>query len=170
MENGAVNHLLRALGASEVLWYNEPRYWPAIILMVAVWKGLGYESVIYYAALMGVDAEIYEAARIDGAGRFRMATSISVPMIKGMLILLCITKVGGIINSDFGLFYNVPLNSPLLYETTDVIDTYVYRALTKTGDIGMAAATGLIQSIAGLILVVATNAIVRKVSSENALF
>lgn len=170
MEYGVLNRLLETLGKSPIMWYNEPQYWPFILVIVAVWKGLGYGSVIYYAALMGVDAEYYEAAKIDGAGKWRQAFSISIPMIQPVIIMMIILQIGKIFYSDFGLFYNVTLNSTLLYPTTDVIDTFVYRSLIDIGDIGMAAAAGFFQSIVGFTLVLMTNYIVKKINHENSLF
>ncbi|MDR1061607.1 MAG: ABC transporter permease subunit [Clostridiales bacterium] len=169
-ERGSLNKFIELLGLKSVMWYNEANYWPAIILVVAVWKGLGYSSVIYYAALMGINSEFYEAATIDGAGRLQKAWHISVPSIKNIIVMIGIMNVGKIFYSDFGLFYNVPLNSPLLYRTTDVIDTFVYRSLTAMGDIGMASAAGFFQSFCGFMLVLATNAAVRKISEESSLF
>lgn len=170
MEYGVLNNLLQLVGVEPIMWYNEPKYWPFILVIVAVWKGLGYGSVIYYAALMGVDNELYEAARIDGARKLQQVTSISIPMIKPIIIMMVILQIGKIFYSDFGLFYNVTLNSALLYPTTDVIDTFVYRSLIDMGDMGMASAAGFVQAVAGFILVMLTNYIVKKINSENALF
>jgi putative aldouronate transport system permease protein len=170
MDYGVFNQVLAALGKDPIMWYNEPKYWPVLIVAAAVWKGLGYGSVIYYAALMGIDAEYFEAAKIDGASRLRQVISISIPMLKPMIIMLTILHIGSMFYSDFGLFYNVTLNSTLLYPTTDVIDTFVYRSLIDMGDIGMSSAAGFFQSIVGFVLVLLTNFIVRRVNAENALF
>ncbi|WP_139993490.1 MULTISPECIES: ABC transporter permease [Paenibacillus] len=170
MEYGVINRLLVSMGEEPILWYSDPKYWPYIIVVAAVWKGLGYSSVIYYAALMGIDSEYYDAAKIDGASKLRQAFSISVPIIKPMIVMLVILQIGSICYSDFGLFYNVTLNSSLLYSTTDVIDTFVYRSLVDLGDIGMASAAGFFQSIVGFCLVLATNTIVKKINPENSLF
>jgi putative aldouronate transport system permease protein len=170
MEYGVINRFLVSLGEEPILWYSDPKYWPYIIVIAAVWKGLGYSSVIYYAALMGIDSEYYDAAKIDGASKIRQAFSISVPMIKPIIIMLVILQIGSICYSDFGLFYNVTLNSSLLYSTTDVIDTFVYRSLIDLGDIGMASAAGFFQSIVGFCLVLVTNTIVKKINPENSLF
>ncbi|MGO4545443.1 ABC transporter permease [Paenibacillus sp. 2TAB23] len=170
MEYGVLNKGLEFFGIGPVMWYNEPEYWPVILIVGAVWKGLGYGAVIYYAALMGVDSEYYEAARIDGAGKLRQAISISIPIIKPIIIMMVILQIGKIFYSDFGLFYNVTLNSSSLYATTDVIDTFVYRSLVDMGDIGMAGAAGFFQSTVGFALVILTNYIVRKINRENSLF
>jgi len=170
MEYGVINRVLISMGEQPIMWYSEPKYWPYIIVIAAVWKGIGYSSVIYYAALMGIDSEYYDAAKIDGASKLRQAFSISVPIIKPMIVMLVILQIGSICYSDFGLFYNVTLNSSLLYSTTDVIDTFVYRSLIDLGDIGMASAAGFFQSIVGFCLVLATNTIVKKINPENSLF
>jgi len=170
MDYGVFNKLLEAFGMDIILWYNDAKYWPFIIVAAAVWKGLGYGSVIFYAALMGIDSEYFEAATIDGAGKLRQTISISIPLIKNVIIIMIILQIGRIFYSDFGLFYSVPMNSPLLYPTTDVIETFVFRALTSMGDIGMASAAGFYQAMVGFILVIITNAVVRKVSAESALF
>ncbi|QJD84961.1 ABC transporter permease [Cohnella herbarum] len=170
MEYGVINRFLVSLGEEPIMWYSDPKYWPYIIVIAAVWKGLGYSSVIYYAALMGIDSEYYDAAKIDGASKIRQAFSISVPMIKPIIIMLVILQIGSICYSDFGLFYNVTLNSSLLYSTTDVIDTFVYRSLIDLGDIGMASAAGFFQSIVGFCLVLVTNTVVKKINPENSLF
>lgn len=170
MDYGVVNKVLMFLGETPIMWYNEPKYWPFILVIVSIWKGLGYGAVIYYAALMGVDAEYYEAATIDGAGKLRQAISISIPMIKPIIFILVILQIGRIFYSDFGLFFNVTLNSSQLYPTTDVIDTFVYRSLIDLGDIGMASAAGFFQSTVGFILVLLTNYIAKKFNPENSLF
>ena len=170
LSRGSLNKMLESLGGAPVLFYNNASYWPGILLTVAVWKGLGYSSVIYYAALMGVSPEYYEAAIIDGASRWQRARYISIPSIRNIVVMIAIMNIGKIFYGDFGLFYNVPLNSPLLYRTTDVIDTFVYRSLTSMGDIGMASAAGFFQSACGFLLVLITNTVVRRLSEESALF
>ena len=170
MEYGVLNKILVSLGKDPVLWYNEPKYWPFIIVIVAVWKGLGYGSVVYYAALMGIDSELFDAAKIDGASKLQQIKSVSIPSIKPIIVMMVILQIGKIFYSDFGLFYNVTMNSSLLYPVTDVIDTFVYRSLIDLGDIGMASASGFFQATVGFILVLLTNYIVRKINNENSLF
>lgn len=170
MDSGVVNSVLRKLGMKTVMWYNEPKVWPPILIFACFWKSSGYSALVYYAALMGVDKELYEAATIDGAGKFKQIIHISIPMIKSMIVMMTILNIGNIFYSDFGLFYNVPLNSTLLYSTTDVIDTFVYRALTGTGDIGMSSAACFLQSMVGFACVVLANWCVRKIDNDNALF
>ena len=170
MNNGLANNLLEALGRDPVMWYNEPKYWPVIITVTALWKGMGYGGLVYYASLMGTNMELYEAARVDGAGKLRQIWHVSLPALRPMISLMLILDFGKILSTDFGLFYNVPQNSPLLYETTDVLSTFTYRALMSVGDIGMSSAASFYQSVVGFFLILLCNWIVRKISPENAMF
>ena len=168
-ELGIFNQILKSMGASPIQWYSEPKYWPVILTVTHVWKVVGMNSIYYYAALMGVDKSLYEAAIVDGANKFQQVIHISVPSLVPMMIILGIMSIGGIIRGDFGLFYQIPRNIGLLYPTTDIIDTYVYRGLS-TGNLSATTAVGLFQSVVGLILVITANQIVKKVSPENAMF
>ena len=167
---GMINKFLVSIGKEPVAWYNKPGCWPYILIIAEIWKGMGYNAIIYYAALTGTDKSLFEAASIDGAGKLKQIWYISLPSIKPMIIIMTILKIGRIFYGDFGLFYNFTLNSSLLYSTTDIIDTYVYRSLITLGDIGMSSAAGFYQAVLGFILVVTTNWIVNKVDSDNALF
>ena len=138
--------------------------------MVQLWKTSGYNSIIYIAFIAGIDKNIYESARIDGAGKIKQITKITLPLLKPVIIIMFLLAIGRIFNSDFGLFYQVPMNSGALYSTTQTIDTYVYRALMQLNDVGMSSAAGLYQSVVGFLLVLGANAVVRKVDPENALF
>lgn len=170
-DSGFINlSILRPLGLQEINWYSEPKYWPFILTIVQMWKTAGYGSLIYIAFIAGIDKSIYEAARIDGAGKMRQIFQITLPLLKPTVIVLLLMSVGRIFNSDFGLFYQVPMNSGSIYSTTQTIDTYVYRALMQLNDIGMSSAAGLYQSIVGFVLVMTANAVVKKVNSDNALF
>jgi len=170
-DSGLVNlSILRPLGLEEISWYSEPKYWPFILLITYLWKTAGYTSIVYFAFIAGIDKSIYEASKVDGAGKLRQIWSITLPLLKPAVILMVLLAIGRIFNSDFGLFYQVPLNSGALYSTTQTIDTYVYRALMQMHDIGMAAAAGLYQSIVGFVLVLAANKLVKKVDPDNALF
>ncbi|MBM7568017.1 ABC transporter permease [Paenibacillus sacheonensis] len=169
-DTGIVNKLLAAFGMDPVMFYNSPGYWPLILVVAHVWKFLGYGTLMYYAALMGIDAEYYEAARLDGATRFQQAWHISIPLIRPIIIIMVVLSIGNIFYSDFGLFYSVTQDNALLYPTTDVIDTYVYRALRQLGDFGMSSAAGLFQSICGFIVVVLSNYAIGKISKEDKLF
>ncbi len=168
---GIVNNgIFKAVGIKSVQWYQSPQYWPFILVFMQIWKSCGYNSVIYYAAIMGIDEELYEAAAIDGAGKWKQICIITVPSIKPTVIMLAILAVGKILNADFGLFYNVPMGSGALLPTTNVLDTFVYNALKLTGDVGMSSAAAAFQAIVGFVLVLTTNAIVKKLDESQALF
>lgn len=172
--NGYINNsLLKALGVPPekwIQWYNEPKYWPFIIVIVNIWKGLGYNMILYYATICGIDSTLYEAAVVDGATRWQRIRNVTLPGLKSTVIILTLMALGGIFRSDFGLFYQVPQNSGPLINVTQTIDTYVYRGLMQTNNIGMSSAAGLYQSVVGFILVVSANLIVRKIDNESALF
>ena len=127
-------------------------------------------SIIYYAALMGIDTSYFEAARIDGANRFQMMARISLPFLIPIMTILIILHLGHIMEADFGLFYQLPMNSPMILSTTDVLDTYIFRALIDTGDIAMSSAAGIAKSAVGFVLVIAANALVRRINKDNSLF
>lgn len=169
-EKGFVNSMFLKMGMDKVSWYTEPTIWPFIIIFMSQWKAVGYGTVVYLASICGIDKSYYEAAMIDGASKWQQVKYITLPLLKPVLIIMFITAVGGMFRSDFGLFYQLPKNTGALYPVTNVIDTYVYRALTNLGNIGMSSAAGLYQSIVGLVLILVTNGIVRKVDEENAFF
>ncbi|WP_130838351.1 ABC transporter permease [Lachnoclostridium sp. Marseille-P6806] len=170
-DSGFVNNtIIRLLGGREIAWYMEKGYWPFILVFVFLWKNAGYQSIIYLASIAGIDKSIYEAASLDGASRWQQIGRITLPLLKPTVIILTLMAVGRIFFSDFGLFYQVPMNSGALYETTQTIDTYVYRGLMELNDVGMSAAAGLFQSVLGFIVVVTANALVRRFDGENVLF
>ncbi|MCY9656819.1 ABC transporter permease subunit [Paenibacillus chondroitinus] len=170
MNHGFLNTILSWFGKEPVLWYNEPHYWPYILMSVNLWKNAGYYAIIYYTAIISIDSEYFEAAEIDGASIWQQVWSITLPLLKPLMILLVLLQVSRIFFGNFDLFYNVTMNSTLLYPTTDIIDTFVFRALRINGDIGMASAAGFYQSLVGLIIILLTNFVIRRVSKENALF
>ncbi|MFD0671467.1 ABC transporter permease [Cohnella sp. GCM10027633] len=170
-EYGFINKtVLEPLGFRQIAWYSEPEWWPYILPIVHLWKTLGYVSIIYLAAIIAIDGEYYEAALIDGASKWKQIVHITLPQLKPMMIILTLLSVGHILNADFGLFYQVPLDAGALYSTTNVIDTYVYRALLHMGNIGMSSAAGLYQAFVGFLVVLASNWIVRQINKEHALF
>jgi putative aldouronate transport system permease protein len=169
-ENGLLNSLITSMGGKAISWYSQKEAWPIILVIVQMWKIVGYSSIVYIAAISGIDPSMYEAARVDGAGKMKQIMQITLPQIKPMIMLMLLMSCGRIFASDFGLFYQVPQNSGALYDVTQTIDTYVYRSLMQAGDIGMASAAGLFQSVVGFVLVLSANAIVRKTNKENALF
>ena len=167
---GILNKIIRFFGGEGLQWYSEPKYWIFILPIINVWKTVGLKSIMYYAALMGIDEQLFEAAQIDGAGRFKQILYITIPSLVPLMVTLTILDVGHIIKGDFGLFYTIPRDVGLLYPTTDIIDTYVYRGLRTGSDIGITTAVGLFQSAVGLVMVIATNLVVKKISPENSLF
>ncbi|WP_256758091.1 sugar ABC transporter permease [Cohnella sp. WQ 127256] len=170
-ETGLLNKVVfPKLGISEISWYIEAKYWPYILTIIHVWKNIGFSCVIYLASIIGIDQEYYEAATLDGASKWQQIRSITIPFIMPVIVMLSLISIGRIFYSDFGLFYQVPMNSGTISSTTNVIDTYVYRGLLQLGDIGMSSAAGLYQSLVGLVLVVLTNYVIRKINKENALF
>jgi putative aldouronate transport system permease protein len=170
-ETGLINNMiLKAADNQGVNWYTKKDYWPFILVIVQMWKSAGYSSIVYIASIAGIDRGLYEAARLDGAGKLKQIFSITLPLLKPTIILMVLMSVGKLFNSDFGLFYQVPMNSGVLFNVTQTIDTYVYRGLMTNSNIGMSSAAGLFQSIIGFCLVITANAIVRKRNAENALF
>ena len=168
-KSGLMNQVLRALGKDPVDVYMNAGYWPLILTIVNIWKGIGMGSMMYFASLMGVDTSLYEAAEIDGANRFQRMRYISIPHLVPLVCIFTILGAGSLINGNFDLFYIIPRNSTILYETTDILNTYVYRAL-KNGTYAMGASVGLVQSVVGMILVITTNLIVNKISPDNSVF
>lgn len=170
-ENGLINNtVLPALGISTIQWYQQPEYWPFILVIANCWKGVGYGCLIYIASLVGIDPSFYEAARLDGASKWQEITKITLPCLVPTIITLLLLSIGRIFYSDFGLFYQVPMNSGVLFPTTNVIDTYVYRALVEQGNISMSSAAGVYQSLVGFAVVMFSNWIVRRVDKDQALF
>jgi putative aldouronate transport system permease protein len=170
VDRGVLNQFLGWFGVQPIQWYNDPKYWPYILVFVSLWKSIGYNSVVYLASILGIDRSLYEAAMIDGASKWQQIRNITIPMLSPIITILTLLAVGRIFYADFGLFYQVPRDSGTLYSVTNVIDTYVYRGLKTTGEIGMSTAAGLYQSVVGFVLVIVSNFIVRKFDKDSALF
>lgn len=170
-ENGFINNtILPLLGTDEIYWYNEGKYWPVILTVIHIWQGLGFSLLSYTARLLSIDPGYYEAAKIDGASKWQQIRTITLPLLKPVIIINITLALGRMFYSDFGLFYQVPMNSGPLYSATTTIDVYSYRALMKLGDVTMSSAVGVYQSFVGLILVLLANWAIRKVDRDNALF
>lgn len=167
-DNGFINNTI--LGGDGINWYAVPKYWPFILVVVYLWKSFGYSSIVYYATVIGIDSTLYEAAAVDGAKRFQKIWHITLPGIRPTIIMMTLMAVGKIFYSDFGLFYQVPQDSGLLYDVTTTIDVFVYKALMQLNDVGRSAAAGFFQSICGFILIVLANYIVGKIDSDSQLF
>lgn len=170
-ENGFLNKTVLAMtGADPISWYNEPKYWPVILLLTHLWYMVGYNCIVYVASIMGFDRGYYEAACIEGAGKLQQIWRITLPLLRPIIVVMVMIAVGRIFYSDFGLFYQVPRNSGLLFPTTNVIDTYVFRGLLQQGNISMSSAAGVYQSVVGFVVVLAANLLVKKVDKDSALF
>ncbi len=169
--NGLINKgILEPLGFEGISWYTEASYWPVILTIVQLWKAFGFQSIVYFATIVGFDRSYYEAAVMDGASVWQQITRITLPLLKPTVITLTLMSLGRMFNSDFGLFYQVPQDSGMLYSATTTIDTFVYRALMQDNDVGRSLAAGFLQSLLGFAVVMLTNAAVRRVEKESALF
>ncbi len=169
-ENGMLNAFLISHGHEKIFWYNTPKYWPFILILVNCWKGVGYGTLIYIATVSGIDGTYYEAAALDGANKWQQIRNITLPFLVPSVITLLLMSIGRIFYSDFGLFYQIPQNSGTLFPVTNTIDTYVYRALISSGGIGRSSAAGVFQSVVGFTLVCFSNWIVSRTSPDNAIF
>ncbi|THF74295.1 ABC transporter permease [Cohnella fermenti] len=169
-DGGLLNQMLNAMGLQTFNFYQDPDVWPALLVFLRLWKGVGFGTVIYLATIAGIDQEIYEAAKIDGASRTQSILRITVPLLRPTTVMLFILSIGGIVVGDFGMIYALVGDNPLLRPTTDIIDTYVYRALRVDGNIGMSAAVSLFQSVVGFIMVLSANGLVKKMDKDSALF
>ncbi len=167
---GMVNQWITALGGTPVSWYGDANLWPTILTLASLWKTVGYNSIVYYAALMGIDSSYFEAAAIDGANKFQTIRKISIPFLIPTMTVLTILAIGGIFRQDFGKFYYLTRDVAQLKPTTNVIDTYIFSALKTSTNYGMTAAVGLFQSLVGFVMVVATNTIVKKIDPSSALY
>lgn len=171
--DGLINQIIVAVTGNPdkaIAFYNTPSVWPTLLVCLKIWQGAGFGSIVYLATITGIDQEIYEAAVIDGASRWRCITKITLPLLKNTIIMLTIMSVGKIFYGDFGMIYAMVGPNSLLFPTTDVIDTYLLRAMMENTNMGMTAAIGLVQSVLGFILVIASNALANKVSPDSALF
>ncbi len=169
-DTGLLNGIITGVGLEGISWYTEEKYWPFILVFVNCWKSVGYGTVVYLASILGIDRSLYEAGAVDGITKIQEIRYITIPMIKPTIITMVLLNVGRIFYSDFGLFYQVPMNSGALLNVTNTIDTYVYRGLITLGDIGMSSAAGVYQSVVGFLLIMGANWLTRRFSSENALF
>ncbi len=168
--SGVLNSIIKMFGGKPIDWYSDPKYWPFILTVVKVWNGVGYGSLLYYATMVGIDETLFEAAEIDGANKYQQIIHIIIPEIMGLLCLQIIMGVGYAMSGDFGLFYQIPRNIGLLYPTTDILNTYTFRALQAGTSMGRTTAVGLFQSLAGVILLIVCNGIIKKIDEEKSMF
>lgn len=169
-DTGFVNGVLAKMGLERWQPYADPNAWPVLLVVIYLWQQTGYNSVVYFASIMGIDGEMMEAAKVDGANGFQRIRYIILPSLKPTIVILLLFALGGIVKGNFGLFYNIVGTNPILYETTDIIETYVYRATMTDFNFATASAVGLYQSVVGFIIVVTVNYIVKKIEPEYSLF
>lgn len=169
-DDGLVNKMISGLGFEKIPFYQTPGIWPFLLVVLKLWKGVGFGTVVFLAAISGIGQEMYEAARVDGANRLQQIWYLTVPLLKTTTVVLLILSVGSIFVGDFGMIFALLGDNPLLRDTTDVIDTFVYRALRTQNDIGMSTSVGLLQSILGIIFAVSTNYIAKKIDEDNRVF
>ena len=167
-ETGLVNHILGE--ANAINFYAEKKYWPFILVFIYIWKQIGYNGIIFLSSIVGIDKSVLEACKVDGCTKWQQLRYVTLPLLKPTIITLTMLQVGRIFYSDFGLFYQVPLNSGALYDVTNTVDTYVYRMLMTMNNISVSSAASTYQAVVGFILVFAVNMIVRRHDKENALF
>ncbi len=169
-DGGLINKVLEAFGVQPVSFYSTPEAWPGILIAIRIWKSAGYGTIIYLAAMAGINNDLYESAKMDGANRMQMIRFITMPLMKSITFLLVLLALGRVFYGDFGMIYALIGDNSFLYPTTDVIDTFVYRSLRTLGDFGMASAVGLYQSIMGLLLILITNRIVKFYDKEASIY
>ena len=167
---GFLNNIITSFGGKKISFYSKPQVWPGILLFFNVWKGIGYGSILYLAAIMGIDTSIYESASIDGANVFQRIFHVTIPMIMPTVVILFLMSIGGIFRGNFDMFYNLVGSNGLLYEYTDVIDTLAFRALISSNDFGMSSAIGLFQSVLCFITVIIANKLVGLYDRDYTLF
>jgi putative aldouronate transport system permease protein len=170
VDYGLFNSLLVRLGGEPISWYSTPKAWPFIFLFATLWKGAGFGSVLYFATLMGIDGAYFDSATIDGASKLQTIRHITLPFLYPLITILLILGIGNLMKADFGMFYNLPRDMPTLYNVSDVIETYVFRALRTIGDPAMAAAADLYKNVVGFFLVFGANMVVKKIEPDNSLF
>ena len=169
-ETGLLTNMLEGITGKKINFYTEAKYWPLILTFVNQWKGIGFGMILYLSSIVGIDNSLYEAAALDGATRWQQHRKITIPLLKPTIIMLMILNIGQIFRSDFGLFYQVPMDQGALYSVTHTIDTYVYRALLQRNDVGMSSAASFIQSVVGFVFIILSNQIVRKLDEKSSLF
>ena len=169
-DTGFVNSVLTSMGLEKWQPYSDPKVWPVLLVVIYLWQQTGYNSVVYFASIMGIDGEMMEAAKVDGANGFQRIRYIILPSLKPTIVILLLFALGGIVKGNFGLFYNIVGSNPILYPTTDIIETYVYRATMTNFNFSTASAVGFYQSVVGFVIVMTVNYIVKKIEPDYSLF
>jgi len=171
-DNGVVNQVIALITGEKSLtnWYQSLPFWPPFLVFINAWKGVGYQTVLYLAVISGISTDYYEAAVLDGASKFQQVRYITIPHLRFIISISLIMAMGSIVRGDFGLHFSVTRNQGILYPVTDIIDTYIYRGLTKLNNVGMSAAAGFYQSVVGLIMILLANWVVNKIDPDSAMF
>lgn len=169
-DTGVINHFLESVGREQISFYSNASVWPPALVIVRLWQGAGFGAIVYLAAIVGIDKELYEAAKIDGASQMQCIVRITLPLLRSTVIILALLSLGNIFIGDFGMIYTFVGDNPLLYATTDVIDTYVFRSLRTSGSLGMTAAVGLFQSVLGFLMVLVSNRLVKRYDPQSSIF
>lgn len=169
-DTGFVNGILSNLGLERWQPYSDPNVWPVLMVVIYLWQQTGYNSVVYFASIMGIDGEMMEAAKVDGANGFQRIRYIILPSLKPTIVILLLFALGGIVKGNFGLFYNIVGSNPILYPTTDIIETFVYRSTVQSFNFSTASAVGFYQSVVGFVIVMTVNYIVKKIEPDYSLF
>ncbi|NLX82206.1 MAG: sugar ABC transporter permease [Clostridiales bacterium] len=169
-DSGIMGNYMKSQGLAPIVFYSEPGYWPWILSIVYLWKHIGYSSIIYLGTITGISDEFFEAAVIDGASKWQQIVHITLPFLKPMVVVLAIIRVGAMFSSNFDLFYQVPMNSGQLYPVTNTINVFTYNTLRNSNNVSLSAAVGFVQSVAGFLLVVGTNRVIRAIDPDLAMF
>lgn len=169
-DKGLVNSLIQAFGGNRIMWYQEPKYWPFLLVFINTWKTFGYSMVVYMATITGIDQTLYESAVIDGASKWQQTVGITLPLLRPVISIMFILNVGHIFSTDFGLFYQVTRDSNSLINVTQTLDVYVYKALMESSNYNYSAAVSLLQNTLGCVLLVFANLAVKRIDPESGLF
>lgn len=169
-DSGIINNLLQSLGMERFNVYVNAAPWPFLLVFFKAWKQTGYGSIVYLAAITGMDQEIVDAAEIDGANIWQRIRYITIPSLKPTIIIMTLLAIGNIFRGDFGMFYQLIGNNSVLLEVGDILDLYIYRAMVSSSNLGMASAAGFYQSILCFFTILAANWMVRKYDPEYSLF
>lgn len=168
-DHGQINAALRAVGLSPVQWYQSPQYWRGILILTGIWKSCGYSLIIYMCAITAIDRTLYEGAVLDGATFWQQVRYITLPLLRPTIATIFILSIGSLLSSDFGLFYQVPMDSGALQQVTQTLDVYVYKALMQQANFSYSSAAAFLQSAVGCALLFLSNALIRRVDRDSAL-
>lgn len=169
-DNGVLNSVLAHFGVTDFSIYKQVNKWPIVLVLVRLWKQTGYGTVVYLAAIAGISKDLYEAASIDGASIWQKIRYITLPSLKPTIMIMVLLALGNVFRGDFGMFYQLVGSNQLLLKSSDILDTYIYRMLTTSPNVGLTAAAGLYQSVLCFVTILVANGIVKKVDPDYTLF